>query len=263
MQELSNSIYTSKIIKAGALIDDTKTLLANWDSDQTVRQNLNRFRNENIFGKATRSRIEDILVIFRQRYIDNPNVINGLKVFVANPKLFEATNRVLYFFAAKNDRLLYDAVTVYIASKKQQGYDEISVQMLIEWINQLVGDKKTTTEWSEKTILRCSQELLSTTRDFGVLVGVNTKRIAPVYLPIEAFAFIAYYLFKEVGSGERLLHHPDWKLFFLSEIVVAHFLMEAHQLHLLEYHVAGTVTRLTFPATNIEEYARVISERAY
>jgi len=39
--------------------------------------------------------------------------------------------------------------------------------------------------------------------------------------------------------------------------------MEAHQLHLLEYQVAGTVTRLTFPAVNLEEYARVISQRTY
>ena len=263
MQELSPSIYTSKIIKAGALIDDTKTLLANWDSAQPVRQNLRRFRNENVFGKATRSRIEDILVIFRQRYIDNPIVINGLKLFVANPSLSEATNRVLFFFAAQNDRLLYDAVTVFLAAKKRQGLDEISVQLLVDWINQLVADKKTTTEWSEKTILRCSQELLSTMRDFGVLEGAHTKKIAQFYLPLEAFTFIAFYLYKKAPSGDRLIHHPDWSLFFLTDKIVERLLLEAHQRHLLEYYVAGQVFRLTFPADSLEEYARVITQRTY
>lgn len=263
MQEPSTAIYTSKIIKAGALLDDTKTLLAYWDSKLTVRQNLNRFRNENIFGKATRSRIEDILVIFRQRYIDNPNIIKGLQVFVANPNLSESTNRVLYFFAAKNDQLLYDAVTEFITSKKRQGFEEISVGIVINWINQLVENDKTSTKWSDNTILRCSQELLSTMRDFGVLIGANIKKITPFNLPLEAFLFIAFYLYQKVPSGDRLIHHPDWNLFFLTEKMVETFLMEAHQYHLLEYYVAGQVTRLNFPATNIEEYARVISERTY
>ena len=41
---------------------------------------------------------------------------------------------------------------------------------------------------------------------------------------------------------------PDWKLFFLHREGVERFLFEANQHDLLEYHAAGTVTRLTFPA---------------
>jgi len=45
--------------------------------------------------------------------------------------------------------------------------------------------------------------------------------------------------------------------------VVERLLFEAHQKDLLEYHVAGTVTRLTFPARTLEEYADVIAQRAH
>jgi hypothetical protein len=55
-------LYQSKIIKAGALLADTKTLLAHWDETCSVSENLARFRRENIFGKASRSRVEDILL---------------------------------------------------------------------------------------------------------------------------------------------------------------------------------------------------------
>ena len=263
MVKLLDTVYTSKIIKAGALIDDTKTMLANWDSTQSVKLNLNRLRNDNIFGKATRSRIEDILAIFRQRYLTNPEIIKGLLPLIGTQALSEAVNRILYFFSAQNDRLLYDAVVELIAEKKQQGIEEINTQFLIDWITQLVTKQKTTTHWSEKTILRCSQELLSTMRDFGVLEGANTKRIAPFYLPLEAFAFIAFYENQSLSSGERLIHHPDWKLFFFSEKMVERFLMEAHQHHLLEYYVAGPVIRLTFPTDSLEDYARVITQRTY
>ena len=64
--------YSSKIIKAGALLPDTKTLLSQWDRSATVQANLARIRQENVFGKASRSRVEDILAIFRQRYLTDP-----------------------------------------------------------------------------------------------------------------------------------------------------------------------------------------------
>ncbi len=43
--------YSSKIIKARALLPDTKLLLENWDEDADVPANLDRIRQENIFGK--------------------------------------------------------------------------------------------------------------------------------------------------------------------------------------------------------------------
>ena len=58
--------YSSKIIKAGALLADTKTLLAHWDVADSVQGNMERIRRENLFGKASRSRVEDMLAIFRR-----------------------------------------------------------------------------------------------------------------------------------------------------------------------------------------------------
>ena len=51
------------------------------------------------------------------------------------------------------------------------------------------------------------------------------------------------------------------KLLFLSREGVERFLFEAHQRGLLEYHVAGSVTRLTFAANTLEEYANVLAQR--
>ena len=62
----ASASYTSKIIKAGALIGDTKTLLSHWDVDASAGENINRVQWDNVFGKASRSRVEDILAIFRR-----------------------------------------------------------------------------------------------------------------------------------------------------------------------------------------------------
>ena len=61
----SSAPYSSKIIKAGALIGDTKTLLSHWNVEASVDENINRVQRDNVFGKASRSRVVDILAIFR------------------------------------------------------------------------------------------------------------------------------------------------------------------------------------------------------
>jgi hypothetical protein len=94
-----------------------------------------------------------------------------------------------------------------------------------------------------------------------MLQGAVNKKIAPTYFPIESFAYVVFYLKQHQPSGVKLLDLPDWKLFFLRGEGVERLLFEAHQRNLLEYHVAGSVTRLTFPANTLEGYANVLAER--
>jgi len=74
--------YSSRIIKASALIPDTKALLAAWDPSLSVAENLDRARRNNVLGKASRSRLEDVLTILRQRYFSDPDVGAALAALV-------------------------------------------------------------------------------------------------------------------------------------------------------------------------------------
>ncbi len=253
--------YTSRIIKAGALLADTKTLLAQWDVAASVGDNLTRIRHENLFGKASRSRVEDILGIFRQRYLNEESVVRALSVLVHGRFPAAALDRVLYFHAARADRLLYDVVVEFLRPRHAVGRLDLPVADLTRQLTEWVENGKTAAHWSEPTIRRIAQGLLSTLRDFVVLEGAAHKRIAPVHLPVHAFAYIAFYLKQNQPSGVRLLESNDWKLFFLTADGVERSMFEAHQHGLLEYHVAGSVTRLTFPATTFEEYAHVLAAR--
>ena len=260
---LAADLYTSRIIKAGALLADTKTLLSHWDIAASVKANLARIRQENLFGKASRSRVEDILAIFRQRYLSQEDVAKALVIFVQNRVPAVSLDRILFFHSAKNDRLLHDAVTELLLPHNSRGATDVNVLEVQRTIAKWVAEGKTTAKWGDATILRVTQGLLSALRDFGILQGAVNKRIAPVHLPIEAFAYLAFYLSQQQPSAAKLLELPDWKLFFLPATGVERFLIEAHQHNLLEYHAAGTVTRLTFPVTTLEEYANVITQRPH
>jgi hypothetical protein len=257
----SSAPYTSRIIKAGALIGDTKTLLSHWDLGATVDENLSRVRRENVFGKASRSRVEDILGIFRQRYLSEPAVTKSLVTLVRGKFQTAALERLFYFHSAKNDNLLHDVVTEVLFPMREQGLVHITVQDVQRSLEKWVDEGKTIRRWTESTLVHAAQGVMSTLRDFGVLEGVVNKKIASAYLPVEAFAYIVFYLKQHQPSGAKLIELPDWKLFFLQREGVERFLFEAHQRDLLEYHVAGSVTRLTFPAETLEEYANVLAQR--
>jgi bacteriophage exclusion system BrxA-like protein len=255
--------YTSKIIKAGALLADTKTLLSHWDVRASISENLDRLHRENVFGKASRSRVKNILAILRQRYLREESVATALVSLVNHRFPASSLDRLFYFHSARADRLLFDIVTEGLLPLKVRGIMDIEVTEVERTVAKWVREGKTTSLWGENTICRVTQGLLSTLRDFGVLAGVVNKRFAPTYLPIEAFAYIMFYLKQRQPSGAKLIDLPDWKLFFLPPEGVERLLVEAHQQGLLEYHAAGTVTRLTFPSNSLEDYAYVLAETAH
>ena len=259
----SSAPYSSKIIKAGALIGDTKTLLSHWDVAASVEENISRMRRDNLFGKASRSRVEDVLAIFRQRFLTEETVTRALVVLVRGKFPAASLDRILYFHAARSDRLLHDVVVEVLGPMQARGITDIDVVEIQKPLKRWMDEGKTSAPWSDPTIERIAQGLLSALRDFGVLQGAVNKRIAPAILPVEAFAYLMFFLKQHQSSGAKLLELSDWRLFFLSREGVERFLFEAHQQKLLEYHAAGSVTRLTFPVGTLEEYANVVAQRPH
>lgn len=258
-------IYTSRIIKASALIADTKVLLAAWDPEQSVAENLDRARRQNIFGKASRKRVEDILIIFRQRFFDDPDVGTALVTLAQDGALAQRSpasagwlDPLLYFYSAQNDRTLRDIVVEVLYPRHLAGYTDLPVEHVVRAIRKWVAEGKTTTPWGDKTILRVAQNSMAALRDFGVLQGTKHKRIAPIYLPTPSFALIALWLQRRERSGHLVLNSDEWKLFFLPVEGVERFFIEAHQEHLLTYQAAGSVVRIEFPAQSLTEYAHVL-----
>ena len=241
-------------------MDDTKTLLEFWDEAASVEENFSRIREQNIFGKSSRSRIEDELKIFHQRYFVDPEVASALVRLVKNNVTNEVLHPILFYFSAKADNLLYDTARI-LESYAMRGQKSITVDEIKREISKFVDDRKTTTRWSENTITEVTRHLMATLRDFGLLEGGANKRVASFYLPNQAFAFIALYLYNEGNPGEKLVNHPDWGLFFLNSRLVERFFLECHQEGLSNYHGAGSVIRIDFPTLSLTEYADVVARK--
>lgn len=169
----------------------------------------------------------------------------------------------LFYFSAQSDRTLRDIAVEVVHPRRLAGYGEIRVAQVVQGIRLWVAQDKTSAAWGEETILRLARNSMAALRDFGALEGEVSKQIAPAYLPVQSFALIAHWLMQGEQSGNRVLESEEWKLFFLTVDGVERFFIEAHQEHLLNYQAAGSIVRPSFPAPSLEEYARVLTERAH
>jgi hypothetical protein len=88
------------------------------------------------------------------------------------------------------------------------------------------------------------------------------KAIAPAHLHVLAFAYVAFHLKRSEPSGERLINHSHWRLFFLNQREVEGYLAEADAHKLLSYRAAGSIVRIEFPVDDITAYAQVLVERS-
>lgn len=262
METNTKRIYTSRITQVGAQLADTRTLLSQWDQNRTVEENLKHFQSQNIFGKASRVRVSRILKVFRERYLTDETVTDALVTLAKGGASSRVLNPILYFHAAQSDRLLHDIVTEYLIDVKKTGTADVDGGAVRKVVQRWSDEGKTSALWAESTLERIAVGLLATLRDFGVLTGMVNKQIAPLYLPIESFAYVAHYLKVKQPSGERLINDPEWRLFFLAPQAVERLFVEAQQHRLLEYHAAGRVIRVSFPVESLEEYANVILRAA-
>lgn len=261
----NESVYSSKIIKASGLLADTKTLFSFWDENKTAEENFQEARRANIFGKASRSRVEDILTIFRQRYCPDNGSDLALRRLARSGLPAEVVDRVLYYYAALTDPLVYDFVTEYLYDLYERGRQVVAQEDALSFIDQAIAQGRTSSPWqSPETRMRVARGLLSTLRDFRVLQGARRsprKTFAPAHLPVEAFLYIAFDIHRDVASGERLLHYPHWRLFLLDVNTVERLFVEAHQLSYLRYEAAGSIIRIEFPYKDLVALVDALVER--
>jgi len=253
--------YSSIIIKGAGLLDETRALLSNWDSSLSTDGNFERAQRDNIFAKVSRKRTIQVLRILRRRYFNETEIAQSLVILEKEGLSRDAQKSILYFLTAQSDPLLRDAVAEIVSPFAGQGRREMEVDELVSALRLWVTDGRMTTAWNDKTLIRTANGILTALRDFGILQGLADKRLAPVYLPVSAFAFIAFLLLKKTGSPADVLHSSEWSLFLLSLQDVEKLFLEAHQRKLLTYHAAGSVIRITFSENSPEVFAHALAQR--
>jgi hypothetical protein len=252
--------YNSRLQKGGALLEDMRALVRGWSDEGAAKSNRSGKAH---LQKATGARAHDTLIrVFLPRFVNgNPpgawQIIRPIEDRDAEP---EVLRPLYYWVTARNDCLLYDYVSIELRAIAASGERRIRQDDTRLWIKKqlkAVGQSV----WSDSVTLRVARGLLAALRDFALLEGKNTKCIAAFHLPLQSFCWIAFSLHSLGFTGSALVNHPDWKLFLLLPSHVENLFLQAHQHGFLEYHSAGRLYRISFPASSHADYANVILAR--
>ena len=252
------SQYNTRIQKGGALIDDMRKLVRAWQVIPAEQQTQALVR-ANLLNKKTRARSADILRrTYIPRFVEGPipsawKLVRPLEDVEVSPQLVKP---IYYWISAKAEPMIYDFVREFLFPRLATARAGIDQSEVLNW---LYGKG---CQWSPTVSIKVTRGLLAALRDFGVLEGRATKRLASMRLPIGSFAYLAFCLHKLGFLGRDLVFHPDWQLFLLHTPDVEHNLLEAHQRRILDYQAAGSIVRLSFPYDSFEEYARVVVDQS-
>src|SRR5207302_545962 len=157
---------------------DSKAFLLAYDQHRSLAENLRQIQRENPFGKASRSRVADILPIFRQRFCDDEKLASALRVLARSRVAPDVLDRILYFHAARSDQLLHDFVCDFLFEKQRAGALQVRTDEAKRFVATTV--MRAETHWGGDTLQRVTQGLVATLRDFHILEGAVRKRIAPI-----------------------------------------------------------------------------------
>lgn len=262
LREEAQRPYTARLQKGGALVGDMRQILLAWDGTPGCAERIVR---TNAVSAPSRSRALDIVMrTFIPRFVASapPDLWRGMQVVERAGWSPVALLPLHYYAAAAAEPLLWDFVVETLSARHAQGYAEVRVSEVLRFLDRSADTRFPGRRWSKEVSVRVARGLLAALRDFGVLSGAVKKRIAPMLLPPESFAFIARIRHDLGVRGQAALEDPCWRLFFLGETAVERLFLEAHQRKLLSYLAAGSVIRIDFPGDDLEAYARELAQRA-
>ena len=247
---------TTRIIKGGALLEDSRRFVDEWDLHRGPKENLEMFRSRNVLGKRSRSRAEDTLAILRQRFVQpGPEVVRALKVLTVSPDAFRAA---CYYEAARNDDLLaYTAGEILYASR-QRGWIRVAVEDVERALLE-APPGPAVKEWGESTRRRVIHGLLSALRDFEVLEGHATKHLTRPHMPFAGFVYVLGRLRARLASSHEIVTSSAWRWWLLDDHHVRSLFLDADREGLLRFSEAGTTVRIDWQTGGLEEMVRAVA----
>lgn len=244
--------YTSRAIKGTALMEETRALLRAWKPGETPSDFRKRAGEEDLLGKATAARRDDLLRrVFEPRFL-----ANGQEPAASIRRLLLARGdgpwfaQICLLLAARFDVVLRESVTVFLPAVRARGASAVITPDLIRFLEQQEARGRMARPWSHSVRESVAQHVLHQLTDLRVL-GQPRRGVRPLlpYVPgAIAMAWLASELHRGGASDAEIVAHPDWQVWQMHEADVREALARLSDLGLWMYQGAGSVVRITWLA---------------
>jgi hypothetical protein len=255
----------ANLTKGAAGSADILQLLRLWREGEAPAAFERRAIEENLLGKASRSRARDLVkgVLARRFFPEGsaePAVHVARLARAALPR--EVVLQVMYYHTARAEHLLYLVATELVYGLGRQGIDAVTTDDVVRYVRRLHAEGRAERDYSAAVVTKLGQAALTALRDFGVLEGTMRKRIAHFRAPHQVVGYFVYALRDEGCTARQIVQHEDWRLLLLSPGAVEEAILEAAAQGHFTYSAAGDIRRFDWHYPDLDGYVDGITEAA-
>jgi len=252
--------YTANITMGAALKEEARTILQQvhvGNSNERIKQQV---MEETLLSKATIASRKNAWGLIEGRYLKNPHCPTKLVAkIVTSQRGASIVDLVLFYHCCLADILIYDVTVGLTYHRFISGAARIDKPDIISFLEERKGEHPEIEKFSQLTKDKIARNYLTLLRDFGLLEGKVIKYFKTVFVPIEFFVYVVYFLREQGIPTKAILSSDDFKLFFLSEEDVLRLMTEASRTPYLDFTSAGDIYNLRLARENLADYVNELT----
>ncbi len=238
------------------MIEETYTVLSNWDFDLDKKANLSRLKSENYIGARSVNWLRDIASVISRR-LEPGGVDKPLTVLAKGGMPMDEWKPIMLWHITRDEFLVRDFLVNWLFNAYQEGIYRITIDDVLPFL-ETIGARGGQTEhaWAEITTNRVAASLLRIAADFGFLTGGPVKEFTNYHLPDPSLAYLLRAVLAfESGSASRMISSPEWRMYLMAEDVLVNELLRLHQYREVEFEQAGSLVQLSLSVTEPLQFA--------
>jgi hypothetical protein len=258
----STVLYNTNLSKAQGLVPETMAVLSLWEPGMSSAELLERVKATGILGKATATRMRDIVIRgFAQRYLCNQGIpAQILKSLVSGQADRGLLHQILLIYTARHNPVFHDFVTSVYWRKVALGAQSLSRADSRDFVERAVASGKVQPPWTESLRIRVARYLLGTLEDFQMLHANRngTRRINPPSMLPGTALFLSHDLHFQGIDTSQIPFHADWGLFGIKPGEVLQHLDAAAARGHFQFQNSGALLRIDWQMQTYKELADVL-----
>ncbi|MEH6589156.1 MAG: BrxA family protein [Halioglobus sp.] len=250
--------FSTRLVRKGALLEDTHRVFLEWDITKPFEENLNHARELNTPAADNQAWLKEVMATISSRWRHEPRLSSIVQL--AQRVSIEVWRPCILWHIGQVDELYYRFATEWLFDEYEAGAYRLRTADVIPFVETITVSRAAgKKELSEYGLKRASRDLLRMAADFGLLTGSAVREFKSYHLPEESFLYLLHAMYEVHGNARDVVHSHDWRLFLMSTADVERELFRLHQFRKLRYEVAGSLVELTLPCSSaaafVEEMA--------
>ena len=253
---ISHRKLSTRLIRKGALIEETYAVLGQWDLGASLKDNFSRVRETNPIGASNAGWLREVVVTLSSRF-STEAAIESLVVLAQGHVGMDVWRACLLWHIGATDELYYRFATEWLFEEYQAGAYRIRTEDVVPVVRDLTdGRIASGGQLTATGTTLAARDLLRMATDFGLLTGRVTREFRTYHLPEEGFLYVLHALAQQEPNARRLIQALEWRLYLMDADDVEREILHLHQYRKLHYEVAGSLAQLDLPCKSPAEYAR-------